>query len=144
MAAQSFKSQATTPAQPVEAWKALQRPETWGTIGGVRRVESPDFDDDGNLKGYQFVVQIAGSEHRGTAILSSSVPGREMVMKIDSPQVTGQIEVALLPDDDGTRVSVDMSMSPNGFLAVIMFPVISKAVADGFDQTVATFVAELG
>lgn len=144
VSAQSFRSDATTAAQPAEVWKALQRPETWGTIGGVRRVEAATYDDANNLMGYEFVVEIAGTEHRGVATRSSAKPDREMVMDIDSPQVTGQIQVTLASDDVGTLVRVSMTMSPTGFLSSLVFPVITRAVVAGFDETVASFVEQLG
>ncbi|MDP3984013.1 MAG: SRPBCC family protein, partial [Acidimicrobiia bacterium] len=128
MVQQSFTHQALTPVAPTDVWRSLQRPETWGAIGGVKRIGSATYDNEGDLTGYQFTVEIAGTEHAGTATRISHAPDRTMVMAIDSGQLSGAIGFELTPTESGTRVTVDMRMSPNGFLASIMFPIIAKAV----------------
>lgn len=140
---ETFSHAASTTASPEEVWKALQSPDTWGAIGGVRRVEAPTYVD-GELTGYDFVAEIAGAEHPGRARRSESTRGRSMVMAIESGQLTGDIAIDLLPIDNGTRVRVEIDMKPNGFLATMAFPLIVKAVAGGFERAVETFVDGLG
>lgn len=142
--ANTFTHQAITTATPDVVWRRLQQPQTWGAIGGVSRVENARYDNAGGLAGYRFVVNISGVDYRGTVNRTSMVEERQMVMSIESGQLKGMIGVQLHPLNPGTRVKVSMTMRPNGFLGQMMFGVISKGVASGFDDAVENFVDSLG
>jgi carbon monoxide dehydrogenase subunit G len=144
VSSQSFSHAATTTAPPAKVWDALQRPETWGSIGGVKQVERPLFDPEGNLTGYDFAVEIGGIDYSGRAFRTAVERERSMVMAIDSTQMTGSIAIDLAPVDVGTRVRVEIGMTPNGFIATMAFPLIIRAVAGGFEETVEDFVAAVG
>lgn len=131
------------PASPAAVWAALQRPESWGAIGGVRKVDGATFDGGGGLTGYRFLVDVGGSTHNGIARRTAVLEGRHMTMEIDTDLIAGQIAVALEPDGDHTGVTVEMTMLSKGLMSVVLFPVIAGAVASGFGQTVEDFVGGL-
>jgi hypothetical protein len=144
MPRQSFIHKAVASAPIERVWLELQRPEVWGQIGGVTKLDSASFDDRGDLTGYQFNALVAGGDHPGTATRAANIPGRRMVMEIDSEQLSGAIAVDLEPTGSETAVTVDMTIGSKGFMTAILFPVISAAIASGFNETVERFVASLG
>jgi hypothetical protein len=121
-------------------WKALQRPEAWGAIGGVRKVDNATFNDEGELTGYRFLVDAGGSGHVGRARRSAVLEGRRITMEIDSDLLAGQIAIALEPDGDHTGVTVEMTMLPKGLMSMLLLPMIVGAVGAGFEETVEHFV----
>ena len=143
MPGQSFTHQSLTPASPETAWRALQKPETWGRIGGVERIENPVFDHEGQLAGYSFVVEVAGTPHRGQAVRSSSSPPHRMTMSITSDQLKGDITVEIHPVPAGSEVTVRMAMEPAGFFSLLLFPVVATAVRQGFPAAVERFASDL-
>lgn len=143
MPRQNYVHRAVASAPIERVWRALQRPETWGRVGGVTRVDLASFDDHGDLTGYRFSASIGGISYSGTATRAVITPGRRVVMDIDSDQMTGLIGVDLDPAGLQTSVTVEMTMAPKGFTATLLFPVISGAVASGFNETVEKFVASL-
>lgn len=143
MPGRNFAHHVISPVSAEQAWRALQRPETWGRIGGVNKIETPTFDDDGSLTGYRFEVDIAGIPYRGTARRTDWAPPHRMTMTIDSEQLTGQIKVEVLPVATGTEVKVYMAMEPAGMFGSMFFPIVSNAVAKEFPGAVERFVADL-
>jgi hypothetical protein len=143
MPRQSFVHTAVALAPVERVWLELQRPEVWGQISGVTKLDSASFDDRGDLTGYRFNAVVAGGDHPGTATRAANVPGRHMVMEIDSEQLSGTIAVDLEPLGWQTAVTVDMTIGSKGFTSALLFPVISAAVASGFNETVERFVARL-
>ena len=143
MPGQTFTHQSHTFASPESAWQALQKPDTWGRIGGVSRIESPVFDQDGQLAGYSFVVEVAGAPYRGKAARSASSPPHRMAMSITSEQLKGDITVEIHPVPNGSEVTVRMAMEPAGFFSLLLFPVVASAVAKGFPAAVERFAADL-
>ena len=67
-----------------------------------------------------------------------------MVWLIQSPDVGGSIDVSLAPLEIGTLVTVALTVSVDGFLASMFFPVITQALGRGFPEAVEEFVARLG
>lgn len=143
MPGQTFTHQSVTPASPDSAWQALQNPDTWGRIGGVSRIENPVFDLDGQLAGYAFVVEVAGTPYRGQAVRSASSPPHRMTMSIASEQLKGDITVEIHPVPTGSEVTVRMAMEPAGLFSLLLFPVVATAVAKGFPAAVERFAADL-
>jgi hypothetical protein len=140
----SFSHQAATPSPAPAVWKALQRAEAWESIIGVKEIEAAGFDNAGDLTGYRFKVAVGGVDYAGSARRIASVPGRSMTLAIDSPHLQGAVTVTLEPADPGTAVRVDLTMSPNGFLASFMFPMIAAAVGRELGAAVDRFVGGLG
>lgn len=136
----TFTHRAVAAAPPAIVWQALQRPEAWGAIGGVRRVDEATFDELGELTGYRFFADAGGATHMGTARRSSVLRGRRMTMEIDTYQLAGQIAIDLEPDGGQTAVRVDMTVLPKGVMGAIVFPLITGALASGFVGAVEAFV----
>jgi carbon monoxide dehydrogenase subunit G len=143
VAGHTFTHQATSPATSTQAWDALQRPETWGAIGGVKRIEDSETDPEGHLLGYRFVVEVGGSEHHGRARRLEADPPRHMVMGISSDHLEGEIGVEVTSSEASTLISVTMSMRPAGFLASLFFPAVARTVESGFDDHVERFARSL-
>jgi carbon monoxide dehydrogenase subunit G len=143
MPRQSFVHSALASAPIDRVWRALQRPETWARVGGVSNVNSASFDDNGDLTGYRFSTSVGGISYTGTAKRAMLIPGRHIVMSVDSEQLTGSIDVNIAPLVDQTAVTVELTMGSKGFAAALLFPVISGAVASGFNETVERFVTSL-
>jgi hypothetical protein len=124
-------------------WKQLQHPSIWAQIGGVERLSGERFDEEGELLGYSFVIIVGGSEYHGTATRGVAIRGKQMVMEIDSTQVSGEISMGLEPEGDATWVALSLSIASKGFFSSMLFPLIVKAVAGGFDEAAAAFVNSL-
>ena len=124
-------------------WKQLQLPSTWAEIGGVERLSEERFDQNGELLGYRFVIVVGGSEYLGTATRRTAIKEKRMVMQIDSTQVRGEISVDLEPDGDATWVALSLAIASKGFFSSVLFPLIVKGVAGGFDDAAARFVNSL-
>lgn len=143
MPRQSFVHKAEASASTEHVWQALQRPESWAQIGGVSKVDSPSFDDQGDLIGYRFIAAVGGRDYSGTAARTAHVAGQRMVMDIDSEQLDGAIEIDIEPAGSETALTVAMTVGSKGFMTAVMFPVISASIASSFKETVERFVASL-
>jgi len=139
MPRQTFMHRVLAPAEPARVWKGLQRPESWGRIGGVRNIEQPTFDESGDLTGYRFTVDLGGNSHFGVARRSAITPGSRVSMKIDTDLMAGEIDVELEASEDQTAVTVAMTIESKGFMTAMLFPVITGAIASGFNDEVARF-----
>jgi carbon monoxide dehydrogenase subunit G len=140
---QTFMHRVLAPADPARVWKGLQRPESWGRIGGVRNVEQPTFDDAGDITGYRFIVELGGTAHFGVARRSAATPGSRVSMTIDTDLLGGEIDVELEPSGDQTAVTVAMTVESKGFMTAMLFPVITGAIASGFNEEVTRFAKGL-
>ena len=136
---QSFLHRVIAPVPPAQVWTGLQRPQSWERIGGVRNIEHATFDESGDITGYRFSVALGGNLHRGTARRSAVTPGRRVSMLIDTDQLGGQIDVELEPAGDQTAVTVAMTVESKGFMAAMLFPVITGAIASAFNEEVERF-----
>jgi hypothetical protein len=67
-----------------------------------------------------------------------------MTLAIQSPQLQGVVIVTLEPVEPGTTVRIDLTMSPNGFLGSLVFPVVASAVGRELGAAVERFVTGLG
>lgn len=144
MPAQTFRHVAIAETGAAEAWRALQLPDTWATIGGVDRIHSPRYLPDGDLAGYEFVVTVAGISYPGSAVTAVRRVPETMVMKISSPEMTGQIEILLTPAPAGTGVAVTLTARSRGFLSTLAFPLIAASIGRGLPENVERFAASLG
>ena len=140
---QTFLHRVIAPALPDRVWTALQRPQSWERIGGVRNVEHATFDGAGNITGYRFSVALGGNMHAGSATRSAVTPGRRVLMHVDTDQLKGEIDVELDQTADQTAVTVTMTVESKGFVAAMLFPVITGAIASGFNDEVEKFTRAL-
>ena len=143
MPRQTFMHRVLAMADPNQAWSGLQRPESWERIGGVTKIEHPTFDESGAITGYRFTVVLGGNLHVGTARRSAMTPGRRVSMTIDADQLGGEIDVELEPSGDHTAVTVAMTVQSKGFMTAMLFPVITGAIASGFNAEVERFASAL-
>jgi carbon monoxide dehydrogenase subunit G len=140
---QTFMHRVLAPAEPARVWKGLQRPESWARIGGVRNVEQPTFDEAGDITGYRFTVELGGNSHFGVARRSGATPGSRVSMTIDTDLLGGEIDVELEAAGDQTAVTVAMTVESKGFVTAMLFPVITGAIASGFNEEVTRFAKGL-
>jgi len=143
MPRQTFRHRVVTAAEPDQIWRALQALESWGRIGGVRKVEQPTFDARGEITGYRFIVELGGTSYIGQATRSTLTTGRRVSMTIDTEQLGGQIDVELEPYDHQTIVMVAMTVQSKGFMTAMLFPVIAGAIASSFNEEVERFASGL-
>jgi carbon monoxide dehydrogenase subunit G len=135
-------------ATPETLWASLQKPESWARIGGVSKVDQPSFDANGEVTGYRFTVELGGNSHTGSATRAAAEPPRRLSMKLESDQLGGQIEVELepagdIPDSRRTAITVSMTVQSKGMMTAMLFPVISGAIASGFNESVEQFAEGL-
>ena len=109
----------------------------------MRNVEDATFDGAGNITGYRFSVALGGNLHAGTATRSAVTPGRRVSMHVDTDQLKGEIDVEVEPTQDQTAVTVTMTVESKGFVATMLFPVITGAIASAFNVTVEGFAEAL-
>ena len=143
VASEHFFHRARVTNQVERVWEELQKPSTWKQIGGVDRITDEQFDEHGDLVGYRFTIVVAGTDYQGMATRRLAERGRLTVMGIDSSQLTGEIEVALSPDEETTWIELSLAMASKGLLSAMLFPAVVRAVAGGFDATAAEFVNSL-
>lgn len=143
MPSQHFEQTARAASPPDEVWEALQRPDTWATIGGVDRIFDPVHDGDGILTGYGFEATAGGRTYPGQARTTVAEPPHRMVMHVETAEVDGRIGVSLDPDGAGTLVAVDLMVRSRGPLSTLLFPVVARAIGSGFAGSVADFAARL-
>jgi carbon monoxide dehydrogenase subunit G len=140
---QTFMHRVLAPAEPARVWRGLQRPESWSRIGGVSNVEQPTFDEVGDITGYRFTVELGGNSHFGVARRSGGAPGSRVSMTIDTDLLGGEIDVELEPADGQTAVMVAMTVESKGLMTAMLFPVITGAIASGFNEAVTRFTKGL-
>ena len=109
----------------------------------MRNVEQPTFDEAGDITGYRFTVELAGKAHVGIAKRSTVNPGNRVSMTIDTDLLGGELDVELEPVEDQTAVTVSMTVESKGFRTAMLFPVITRAIASGFNDEVARFTKGL-
>jgi hypothetical protein len=109
----------------------------------VSNVERPTFDAVGDLTGYGFTVELGGNSHVGSATRSAVTPGSRVSMTIDTDLLSGEIDVEIEPSGDQTAVTVAMTVESKGFMTAMLFPVITGAIASGFNNEVTRFTEGL-
>lgn len=143
MSRQTFSHSAVTSASPAEVWRALDLPETWEGIGGVNRVFDPEIDGEGRLRGFRFETLAAGSRYRGEATPRARQERRLMSWNIESPEVRGVITVESAQAEDGTEISVELTVESLGVLSTVFFPVVAGAIGNGLPGAVEDFARNL-
>jgi carbon monoxide dehydrogenase subunit G len=140
---QTFMHRVLVKAEPARVWEGLQRPDSWGRIGGVSSVDQPTFDALGDLTGYRFTVEFRGNSHFGVAKRSQETPGRRVSMTIDTDLLGGEIDVELEPSGEETAVTVAMTVQSKSFMTSMLFPVITGAISSGFSDEAERFAQGL-
>lgn len=129
-----FTHEVHTAASPETAWRVLQEPETWGSLGGVTDIRDAKYADDGDLLSYSFSAMAAAKSYDGRATTVVSEAPQTMAIKIASIEMTGRIAINLEAVETGTKGTVSLTLEPKGFLSSMFFTAIKVAVGTGFPQ----------
>lgn len=138
----TFRHQATTEATPDQVWERLQNPATWAAVAGADSTSDHTYRGD-ELTWFRFTATVGGVPYRGTARVTEATPDEMMTLSIRSNELQGIIVVEMTLTNPGTRLDVSMMMRPSGLLGPMVFPVVSRAVATGFPDSVERLAAAM-
>ena len=137
----TFSHTVDSGATPEAAWKALQNPDTWSSIGPVSSVSNPTFTDDGRLTGFEWVADVGGKGYRGTAKAGPFVPMQRFTMTLDTSEIAGDVVATITEGNPSTSVTVEITFRTKGMLSAMFFPAIKTALASGFPKQVEDLVS---
>jgi uncharacterized protein YndB with AHSA1/START domain len=143
MPSQSFQASAISKASISQAWTALQRAETWEGIAGVDSVSNAVHDSEGGLTRFDVGATVAGRRYPGEAIVTHTEEPHRMAVDVTTSDLLGIVEVSLTPHDEGTNVSINLTVGSRSFLAGMFFPKVAAAIGSGMHDTVAGFAEHL-
>lgn len=138
MPTERFSHTVDVPTAPDDVWVTLQQPETWRGIGPIDEVWDATHDERANLSGYRWSATAAGKRWEGTALRVATEPGRSLRLALESPEVTGALEVIVEPGNS-SRLTVTLEASPRGTLATLFWGVVSDALRRGIVTQVEQF-----
>jgi carbon monoxide dehydrogenase subunit G len=137
MPSATFHESIAVNAPPDAVWDKLQEPSIWQSIGPVQNLWDPTFDD-GVLTGFQWSTDVGGVVYNGTgtAVIRDRPSHYELVL--DTSEVAGTIAVALTENDNGSATGIDVTLElrSKGLLSSMFFPMVSRAIGDGFPDQV--------
>ena len=70
MPSETFSHSAVASASIDNVWAALEKPQTWESIGGIDKVVDSNIDPEGRLQGFSFDTMVAGHSLPGRGGLS--------------------------------------------------------------------------
>lgn len=114
----------------------------WAMVTGIDSTEAHRRQGD-RLAGFAFTTTIGGIGYRGRVNVTDARPGETMALAVETKEVSGEITVGLMPDDNGTIVEVAMVMRPAGIVGSLIFPALRSAVSHGFADSVERLAAAL-
>lgn len=138
----AFRHQAIAPVPPAAVWARLQDPATWASVAGVDAT-SDHVHDGERLEGFRFTTSIGGARYQGDARVTEVRTGEAMTLSIRSNELTGDIRIGLRRTDPGTELYVDMRIRPAGILGAMVFPIVTSAVSNGFEESVERLAATI-
>lgn len=138
----AFRHQAIVPAPPAAVWARLQDPDTWATVAAVDATSAHRHEGD-RLEGFRFTTSIGRARYEGEARVTQARKEEAMTLSIRSTELTGDIRISLRRDDPGTELDVEMWMRPAGILGTMVFPMVTSAVSNGFEESVERLAAAL-
>lgn len=141
MPSETFSHTTVAFASIDDVWTALDRPQTWESIGGIDRVVDPVIDSQGRLQRFSFDSMVAGKPYRGEATPAGREERQLMAWNIVNSEVAGVISVQLSDSDANTTIKVDLTVESRGLLASMFFAVVSKTIGDGLPRSVDEFAA---
>ncbi len=134
----AFSHTAVTSADPATTWAALQRGATWEGLGGVREVRNVVHDGQ-LLQSFSFTAHAAGRDHPGEAVVRESHAPESFVLDISTRDLQGTITTRLASAEDGTQITVTISMEPRSMLVRLAFGAVQASVRNGMPQQVEAF-----
>lgn len=123
-------------------WERLQDPDVWAAVAGADET-SDHVVDRGQLRSFRFAASLGGVKYRGRARVTEARPHRAMTLSVDTNEVKGGIQVAIVPSGDETWLDVVMTMQPNGIVGSMVFGVVSSAVSSSFADSVERLAASM-
>lgn len=138
----AFRHQAIAPVPPAAVWARLQDPATWASVAGVDAT-SDHVHDGERLEGFRFTTSIGGARYQGDARVTEVRTGEAMTLSIRSNELTGDIRIGLRRTDPGTELYVDMRIRPAGILGAMVFPIVTSAVSNRFEESVERLAATI-
>ena len=109
-------------------------------MGGIDEISDPTVTD-GQLLGFEFLSRIGGMAFPGTATTTESVPSQTMVVRVDTTELMADLRVELTEVPTGTQMDVGMDLTSKGFLASMMWGMVSSSVGAGLAARTAALVA---
>lgn len=143
MPSATFHNSVTVDAAPEAVWDRLQEPDIWRSIGPVQELWDPVVED-GVLAGFQWSTHIGGIVYNGTGAAVSRERPHHFELVLDTSEMAGTITVDLSDGNPGaTVVAVTLELRSKGLLASLFFPVVSRAIGDGFPDQVRDLATRL-
>jgi carbon monoxide dehydrogenase subunit G len=139
----SFSHRIDVPAPASEVWERFQEPRTWQGIGPIDEIRDVEVDGD-RLVAFTWSTHVGPSRYRGRSTIVENVPGKRVVMRLDSTEMGGALAVDLLDDSGATSVDVSLQVVTRGPMSSLFFPIISEAITRGLPAQVDAFAASFG
>ena len=134
----SHRIEVTAPAS--EVWERFQDPHTWRGIAPIDEIRDVDVDGD-RLVSFAWSTHVGPSRYRGRSTIVENLPGRRVVMRLDSTEMGGALSVDLAEDAGLTAVDVSLQVVTKGTMSSLFFPIISEAITRGLPAQVDAFAA---
>lgn len=109
-------------------------------MGGIDEISGPELSD-GQLLGFTFVSRVGGMSFPGTATTTESVPTQTMIVHVDTSELMADLRVELTELSTGTQMDVGMELTSKGFLASMMWGMVSSSVGAGLADRTAALIA---
>lgn len=139
----SFTHSTTTTADLATTWAALQQGATWEGLGGVEEVRNIVHAGDA-LRSFSFTAHAAGRDHPGEAMVRKSHAPELLVLDIATRDLGGSITTRLSPVDDGTQITVTITLEPKSMLVRLAFGAVQASVQNGMPRQVEEFATRIG
>jgi carbon monoxide dehydrogenase subunit G len=144
MPSATFQHTTTIDAAPEMVWDGLQHPKVWESIGPVQKVWDPGTED-GILTSFQWSTDIGGIVYEGTGTATVQDRPDRYELVLDTSEMAGTIVVDLSAGDPGgTIVDVTLELASKGLLSSMFFPMLKRAIGDGFPDQVEEMAGQLG
>lgn len=136
----SYRHQVGVPASAEDVWTRFQDPVTWEGIGPIDDVQDIEVDGD-RLVSFRWTTHVGPSRYRGRSTIVENLPGKRIVMRLDSTEMGGTLAVDIDAKRGGTTVAVSLDVVTKGPMSSLFFPVISEAITRGLPTQVDAFAA---
>ncbi len=136
----SYVHHVAVPASANDVWARFQDSETWEGIGPIDDVRDVRVDGD-RLVSFSWSTHVGPSRYRGRSTIVENVPGRRIVMRLDSTEMAGSLAVDLDEQSDETKIAVTLAVVTKGTMSSLFFPIISETITKGLATQVEAFAA---